>query len=167
MPTNGLGSWPFWVLNDRHFGQFRNLSKMPRDHRWHAWDRNKHLWSASHLHLRWKTGSFMQEKRQRLNGLAQSHQWSENTWETSLQFFTSQIPQPESKQVWKSYADFPHQPSRPCVLFLYHKKSKSEKKSGYRYYYLFSRTYSVRNMWYHNSHVFCKEEVKTSKCCSI
>lgn len=123
-----LGSGPFWMLTNRHFGQFGDLSQMLRDHQWHACDENKHLWSDSHFHIEWKTGSFMQEKRQSLPGLAQSHPCSESTWETCLQCFTSQIPQPESKQVWKKLCRLPSETWQAlCTVSLPQKKEIREE----------------------------------------
>lgn len=66
--------WPRNTL-----GQFGNLSEMPGDHRWWSCDKNKHLRTASHPHLKWKIGNFMQGKKQRLNRLAGSHRCSVKT----------------------------------------------------------------------------------------
>lgn len=102
-----LGSWSLWVLTNPWFlGWSGDLSEMPGDHRWCACNKEKkHLRTASHPHLKWKIGNFMQEKKRlRLTWLARSHRCSVNTHGKPVLRLLLANTTAEPKQLWRSYA---------------------------------------------------------------
>lgn len=77
-----LGTWSLWVLTNRHLGQSGNcLRCQETTDGVQATRKKKYLRTASHPHLKWKIGNFMQgkKKRLRLTWLAMSHWCSVKT----------------------------------------------------------------------------------------
>ena len=143
-----LGPRPLCMLTD--FGQFGNL-RCQGPQMVCMWNRNRHLWVPNTPIWSEKQAILCKKKRQRLNGLAWSHQCSVKTHDKPasslhLASTTARI----QAGVKKSYAAFPPIPYRLCVLFPYHKKGKSEK-GGHRIPLKICRRKTIKRLFWPRS----------------
>lgn len=147
----------FWVLltNRWFLGWSGDLSEMPGDHRWCVCNKEKkHLRTASHPHLKWKIGNFMQEKKRlRLTWLARSHRCSVNTHGKPVLIFLLANTTTEPKQLWKSYAAVSTDLWGPSKL---HGTKQSTWKDFQQHsspWMMVSQTVQLGNMWTLASHL--------------
>lgn len=80
-----LGTWSLWVLTNRHLGQSGNcLRCQETTDGVQATRKKKYLRTASHPHLKWKIGNFMQGKKKKTKTNVIGHEplvFCENTWQ--------------------------------------------------------------------------------------
>lgn len=81
-------AWSSWVLTNRRcLGRPGDLCDRPGNHRWRVCNKGKNTSElpASHPHLKWKIGNFMQEKKKtKTNVIGQEPSvFCEHTWQAS------------------------------------------------------------------------------------